>query len=591
MSRFSTRRLGRVAACLLLVAAFAALVWAFAYREALDQLDARGRADLALAADSLEGELSRYRNLAVVLAGLPEITASLDRDRAATGDPALLEIKDKTGAIEISVVDAAGRVRAQATDLPPRDHAGTLWLDRARHGALGIAHLYDPTYGERAFVFAAPVFSPAGPVSGAVIVVASIEALEAEWRGGRPALFFTDDLGVIFVSNRSELIFRARTGAVREAALSDTYPAGRVTPFRQVQSRSLFGHEIWRLDGRRYLPDEGLHLTLPVPTTGLTGEILLDVAPARQLALLQAAVAAAILLFPGTLLLLGTERRRALAEANTRLEARVADRTAQLQGLNADLHREVAERREAEARLRQAQADLVQAGKLSALGQMSAGISHELNQPLMAIRSFAENARAFLDKGQTETTGQNLERISQLAHRMGRIIKNLRAFARQDPAELQDVDLAAVVQDAVDMIGPRLRDEDVTLHWTPPADPVFVRGGDVRLHQVTLNLLTNALDAMQTTADRHLTVAIETGPARASLIVRDNGPGLAEPEKVFEPFYSTKQQASADGMGLGLSISYGLVQSFGGQIRGRTHPDGGAEFRVDLDAVPRAEAA
>lgn len=572
---------------LAVVAGFAAAVWSFGYRAALDPLARRGQADLALAADRLTGELQRFRELAVLMADHPTLTALVDgKVPVPEAEVLLRQVADKTGSLDILLVDATGQELARAADEEGGaytvSHAQTPYFERAMDGALGVYHLLSARYDRRAFVFAAPIFAPEGPVVGAVIVLTDVEEVEAGWRGDRPTVFFTDALGVIFVSNRSELLFRARSGDPVTASLSAEYPAGRVTAFVGYHPRYVSGHEIWQVDGGPYVPARALHLTLDLPVVGMQGEALLDVSPARQLASLQAAVTAALCLAFGAMLFLATERRRTLAQANARLEARVADRTAELSALNADLRREVAERIAAEARLTRAQADLVQAGKLSALGQMSAGISHELNQPLMAIRSFAENAEAFLERGRPEVAAQNLGRISELARRMGRIIRNLRAFARQESEPLTDVDLVPVVEAVLEMAGPKARQAETRLVWDRPTAPVVVRGGEVRLQQVILNLVNNAIDAMAQSPERRVVIAILPGP-RVTLSVRDTGPGLTEPERIFDPFYTTKAASEGEGMGLGLSISYGLVQSFGGAIRGRNHPEGGAIFTVELD--------
>ncbi len=587
------RRAAAIVLFLAVVAGFAAAVWSFGYRAALDPLARRGQADLALAADRLTGELQRFRELAVLMADHPTLTALVDGKVPVPEAVALLrQVADKTGSLDILLVDATGQELARAADEEgvayAMSHAQTPYFERAMDGALGVYHLLSARYDRRAFVFAAPIFAPDGPVVGAVIVVTDVEEVEAGWRGDRPTVFFTDALGVIFVSNRSELLFRARSGDPVTASLSAEYPAGRVTAFVGYHPRYVSGHEIWQVDGGPYVPARALHLTLDLPVVGMQGAALLDVSPARQLASLQAAVTAALCLAFGAMLFLATERRRTLAQANARLEARVADRTAELSALNADLRREVAERIAAEARLTRAQADLVQAGKLSALGQMSAGISHELNQPLMAIRSFAENAEAFLERGQPEVAAQNLGRISELARRMGRIIRNLRAFARQESEPLTDVDLVPVVEAVLEMAGPKARQAETRLVWDRPSVPVVVRGGEVRLQQVILNLVNNAIDAMAQSPERRVEIAILSGP-RVTLSVRDTGPGLTEPERIFDPFYTTKAASEGEGMGLGLSISYGLVQSFGGAIRGRNHPEGGAIFTVELDPPQQGE--
>ncbi|KIQ69571.1 His Kinase A (phospho-acceptor) domain protein/Histidine kinase-, DNA gyrase B [Wenxinia marina DSM 24838] len=251
----------------------------------------------------------------------------------------------------------------------------------------------------------------------------------------------------------------------------------------------------------------------------------------------------------------------------------------------------MAERLEAEARLKKAQGDLVQAAKLSALGEMSAGISHELNQPLMAIRYFADNARGFLARGRPEVADGNLQRIGEMARRMGRIIRNLRAFARQENEALSDIGLAAVIEQVVEMAEVRARAAGATILWTAPDAPLVVRAGEVRLAQVILNLVTNAIDAMEGTPERRVEITARRADGRAVVEVRDTGPGIAEPERIFDPFYTTKSVGGEEGMGLGLSISYGLVQSFGGAIRGRNRDGGGAVFTVELDLVERAAAA
>ncbi len=569
------RRALRVLGFLALVAALAAGVHAWGFRAALSELSRRGASDLALASDRLTGELQRFRELAVLLAEHPVLPPRLEGADGGEAQRLLRRTADKTGSLDIALVDVTGRELASASGGPAPGHQGTPWFERAMDGALGVDHLASARFGRRVFVFAAPVFSKEGPVIGSVVVATDIEGIEAAWRGDRPAIFFTDAAGTVFVSNRSELIGRGRDAS----------------GFGPDSTARIGGHEIWRIQAGPYLPEQALHLTRELPVIGLTGEALLDLAPARRIADLQAAAAAALCLAFGALLFLATIRRRTLARANARLEERVARRTQALQAVNASLRREVAERSAAEARLTRAQAELVQAGKLSALGQMSAGISHELNQPLMAIRSFAENAETFLSRGNADAASRNLERISELARRMGRIIKNLRAFARQESEAVVDVDLGGAVDAAVEMASARARQAEVEIDWHRPNAPVVVRGGEVRLQQVVLNLVGNAIDAMEHAASKRISIGISRGSGRAILTVRDTGPGIGEPDRIFDPFYTTKEVGASEGMGLGLSISYGLVQSFGGAIKGRNHEEGGAVFTVELDLATAREAA
>jgi two-component system C4-dicarboxylate transport sensor histidine kinase DctB len=300
----------------------------------------------------------------------------------------------------------------------------------------------------------------------------------------------------------------------------------------------------------------------------------------------------ALLLAFSALYLLIADRRRVLSEqladeaaSNAALELRVNERTQSLSQANQSLRREIREREDAERELKRAQADLVQAGKLSALGKMSAGISHELNQPLMAIDSFAENAESYLARGQKSKAANNLSRISDMSQRMGRIIKNLRAFARQENEPMTDVDLAKVVDAALEIMQTRLMALGVEVDWRHPETPVFVRGGEVRLQQVVMNLASNAAEAMANQQTRRLSISIDHKNGTVLLELRDTGPGLTEADRIFDPFYTTKEVGKSEGMGLGLSISYGLVQSFGGQIRGRNQKEGGAVFTVELVAA------
>ena len=583
-----SRRLAASVLFLLAVIGFAGGVWWFAFTSALDQTEERGHADLALAADRFTGQLQRFRELAVLLADHPTLLPLVlaqggDSDTAAR---LLQGMADKTGSLDVQLVGADGLL-ASASGAGLQAGAGRA-IGRAMSGALGAAHFVDDQ-GRRRFAYAAPVFQLGGPARGAVLVSVDIAGIEWNWPADPSAVFFSDSDGVVFVSNRSDLVL-----TVRQQAPGN----GGIRPFPAHRNRTVDAHSLWSIDGGRYLPERALHLTRPMPVIDMTGEILLDLRPARNLALLQAAVAAAISLAFGAILFFATERRRALsarlsieAAANAELEHRVQARTRELSAANTSLRHEVHERHDAEAALRKAQADLVQADKLSALGQMSAGISHELNQPLMAIRSFAENAAVFLERGKTTDAGENLTRISELARRMGRIIKNLRAFSRQEREPIGDVDLVAVVDAVLELAASRITESGVSLHWDPAPAPVHVRGGDVRLQQVVMNLVANALDSMAGSPVKQLTIGLNHSDATVLLEIRDSGPGISEPSKIFDPFYSTKEVGGSDGMGLGLSISYGLVQSFGGAIRGRNHSDGGAVFTIELAASDLEAAA
>lgn len=581
MVNLSIHRGGGIFLTLVCVATLSWGTWIYGYGVALEQLAARGTADLALASDRLEAGLLRYRATAVLLTDHPALSNLHHGGDRTDAEHLLLETVDKTGALTAFYLDRDGQVLASSHRFDPQADsvAQSMYVQRARNGALGVDHGVDARFDRRAYYFAAPSFVPEGGVRGILVVAVDIDTLEQDWRASQPAVFFSNTEGEIFVTSRSELLFWKRDldGFV--------HPDGRVFDL-SVSSQN--GFEIWQQNISSYVPSQALHLTQPLPVIGMVGEALVDVAEARRLAGLQAAVVAALCLGIGAFVVFAGARRRVLARANLVLESRVQERTQDLEQANTSLRHEVVEREEAEAALRRAQADLVQAGKLSALGQMSAGISHELNQPLMAIQQYAENGEVFFDRGQPQKAAQNLTRISELSARAARIITNLRAFSRNESEPMGKVDLVEVIQSAVELTDARLKRDGVLLNWDPAATqgPVFALGGDVRLSQVFVNLINNAADAMLDQDEKSIHISIHNGE-KLVVTVRDQGPGISDPDRIFEPFYSTKEVG--EGMGLGLSISYGLVQSFGGNIRG-ANVQGGAMFTVELDHWHPAEA-
>lgn len=547
-------------------------VWRFGYFQALEQASQKGSVDLALAADRLEIELAHVRELSVLLSDHPTLKDRLNNradDEAASS--LLLKALDKTALLDVHLLDQSGVIVSSALGSQRGSFAQQPFVKRAMDGALGFGHGVHPGLQKRAFYFAAPMFSDDGPVHGVIILIMDVERFESSWRGSRPAILFTDANGLVFISNRSELIYLNTS----DDAKSAVFPIHAKT--------DLNTHQIWDIDAGAYVPEKALHLQKFMPIAALTAHALIDTAPIISLAAWQAAFAATLMLSFAILLFFAMERRRTLALANQDLETRVAARTEELSYTNDQLRNEIFERKEAEQALKLAQEELVQAGKLSALGQMSAGISHELNQPLMAIQSFAENGEMLIERGRTEGAEENFRRISEMARRMGRIIKNLRAFAKQEVEPAKKTDVVSVINEAVAMSEGKIERGQITLDWVPPSDPVWVLGGEVRLQQVLVNLISNAADAItEAGADpRQISVGVTKGE-KVIVTVRDTGPGIDEPEKIFDPFYSTKAVGSAEGMGLGLSISYGLVQSFGGAITGQNAPGGGAVFSIEL---------
>ncbi|WP_240704354.1 ATP-binding protein [Cobetia marina] len=288
-----------------------------------------------------------------------------------------------------------------------------------------------------------------------------------------------------------------------------------------------------------------------------------------------------------------SERRaqaEALAQARDAFEQRVVERTRDLAASNARLSAEVEERTRAERELRATRDELIQTAKLAVLGELAAGINHELNQPLAAIRAYAENASAFLARAQTPQVESNLRQITELTQRMGEISAQLRQFSRKSGDRLEAVDLATSLDYALRLLQPRRDAQAVDITREQSTALPRVRAEPVRLEQVLVNLLSNALDAL---ADRpsapaclQLNLHERAGSEGTQVVleVHDNGPGLAPAQltRVFEPFYT--QRADGKGLGLGLSISARIVADLGGTLEAHPSPLGGALFRLTLPA-------
>ncbi len=274
-----------------------------------------------------------------------------------------------------------------------------------------------------------------------------------------------------------------------------------------------------------------------------------------------------------------TDRRN----AQQILERKVAERTTDLTRSNAQLENEINERRRTEQELLETQAELVQAAKLAALGQVAAGVGHELNQPLAAIRSYAHNGRVLITTGRYEEANAILKKISELTGRMADISNHLKRFARRPNAVLSEVELAVVVDRALSLFTLRLREEDIKV--VIQVEPgLRVRAEEVRLEQVFVNLFSNALDAMRGMVECRLTVSACLLPnGKVDVRVADTGPGIPQDQLplIFDPFFTSKQVGA--GLGLGLSISYNIVKDFQSLLCVHSTGPEGTVFQVILN--------
>jgi two-component system C4-dicarboxylate transport sensor histidine kinase DctB len=267
-------------------------------------------------------------------------------------------------------------------------------------------------------------------------------------------------------------------------------------------------------------------------------------------------------------------QRRSLAESQ-----RFQRESTELRALNRRLSDEIAARKRLERNLKEAEQSLEQASKLAALGQMSAAVSHELNQPLAAMKTYLAGARLLLQRKRPEEAVASFQRIDDLINRMGGITRQLKSYAHKGDLEMELIDLRASVRAALALMAPQLTKMPVAISTIMPSERVLVRADPIRIEQILVNLLRNALDAVRGQSDRQVKILLVQGET-ILLSVEDNGPGLRDPDKLFEPFYTTKK--AGEGLGLGLAISAGFAAEIGGRLVARNSADGGAIFELVL---------
>ncbi|PKO86952.1 MAG: sensor histidine kinase [Betaproteobacteria bacterium HGW-Betaproteobacteria-12] len=540
---------------------------------------------------SLEATLNRHESLPGLLALEPSLLALLrepaDPARIATAN-AYLEATQQGAAVAATyLIDADGLTLAASNWRQPRSFIGHNYAFRpyfrdAVANGLGRFYGVGVTTGEPGYFIAAPV-REAGVIRGVVAIKVGLETLEQAMAGTGETMLLADADGIVFLSSDRRLRYRSLSALNGEtlARLNETrqYGTQNILPLADA-ALPVNGPAPVRLA----LPDElrREYLTVARPVGNLGWQVVQLGRPdeARGAAFTAASAlvfAAAFALGLAAHFQHRARRREELQRINDALESRIAERTADLTGKIAALER-------TEAILHETRDNAVQAGKLAVLGQLSAGISHELNQPLAALQTFADNAAALLARGRHEEVGDNLQMISELVGRTGRIVRQLKSFARREADTPQAVAVASTIEHALLIVEPRRRETAAQIAVSPFAPGLTVIAEAGRLEQVLVNLLLNALDAMHDRPEPHVEVTVRDETGQVVIEVRDHGPGIADEVRghLFEPFYTTKPAGA--GLGLGLAISLTIVESYGGTLAARNAPDGGAIFVLSLPA-------
>jgi two-component system, NtrC family, C4-dicarboxylate transport sensor histidine kinase DctB len=410
-----------------------------------------------------------------------------------------------------------------------------------------------------------------GDLLGVISVEVDLQKFERAWAGISAAVFVTDSTGQIVLSTEPRWRGLTEQGAlVRETPQSAIDRVIRKTDdWRTLPPDAyLQGEGAMRLEAR--IPFRGWHITSFTTYTSVrervNGVLALEI------------MGFAILL---ALAFYALSRQSAL-----RLALFVRE-SAELRRLNAQLQREIAERKRVQEDLAVAEQTLEQSSKLAALGEMSAAVSHELNQPLAAMKTYLAGARLLLHRNRPEEAIVSFGRIDSLIERMGAITRQLKSYARKGQDALSPVNMGDALAAALSMMEPQLRQRRVLINRMLPPFPAMVMGDQMRIEQVMVNLLRNAIDATKTMREPQVDIILSVGET-ATLTVRDNGPGVIDLDALFEPFYTTKQPG--DGVGLGLAISSGIVNDLGGRLTARNGQAGGAVFEMQLPILSEPSA-
>ncbi|MCO8610265.1 two-component sensor histidine kinase [Burkholderia multivorans] len=611
------RRLLVLAVLAAMLAAACALTWTVTWRRGVAELQRNAAVRVDRTTNALKSTLDRYESLPYLLGSHPyvqELLAAPRRaDYVARTNRYLEDLNEHAHATVTYVIGADGLCVAASNWRAPDSFVGIEYRFRpyfidAMHGRVGRFFGIGTISRDPGYYISQPVWRDGG-IAGVVVV-----KLNLEWFQGADAsepLVVADEHGVVFLSSVPAWKYHTLKPLTEPIAASifetRQYAQQPVTPLpmrvEQVLGRDA---EIVRVgSGRRAPRFLATRRRIGEPDWQLV--TLAPIAPvdadARNATIVTGFgfVSVALLAFYWRMRRARVREmirsRALLQQAYAELNRRVEERTADLSEANEQLQKEVGDRIRAEQELRAAHDELIQASKLAALGQMAAGITHELNQPLAALRSFSDNTRVLLDRGEQAAARENLEAIAALTERMGKITNQLKLFVGRARPRNERALVVRALRGVLALLGERLRGVALTLTLqdatvSPARDApldiahdhpeLVARCEDLRLEQVLINLLGNALDAVAAVAAPAIEVTVAVSSATVAIEVRDNGPGIP-PEllpRLFEPFFTTKEMGS--GLGLGLAISSSIASDAGGSLTARNAPSGGALFVLTL---------
>ncbi|MFJ2989526.1 ATP-binding protein [Collimonas sp. NPDC087041] len=582
------KTLALVALAIAFSVAVVVATYIFAAQKATNDIREASDRQLQIIALDLGSVLDKFETLPYALGFQSDVVQALARpdDQVIIQrlNQTLQLIQRQSKVVAIYMLDRKGTTLASSnwdtpTSFVGRDFGFRPYFSEAIKGNAGRFYGIGNATNIPGYFIAQPIYASAAARDndtplGVMVVKIDLTEFEHTWSSSEDPITLSDHSGVVFLSNRPAWKYHSLYPIKGETQLdlagTHQYADQAITPVTSLPKnlRAGFGDHVTRTIGR------------------LGWQLMLFPSQARiaRVAALWALAAALLLAIAGISLWALYQRRRRLEERLSSaeyLDRTIAQRTQELMVANHTLEAKYAKLKETEHLLRSTQNELIQAGKLTMLGQMAAGVAHELAQPLAAIRAFADNAITFLGRQQADKTAENLTHISNASARMGKIIGQLNSFSRNSYDTVAVIDLQKSIEAAALLMRNEFQTHGASLH-IDIRQAAHVVGDAVRTEQVLINLLRNALDAVDNAQQKNVWLTLEKEDSEAVIRIHDSGAGI--PAQValhlFEPFFTTKP--SGKGLGLGLAISSSIVQAMNGRLQANNHSDGGAEFVLRL---------
>ncbi len=561
----------------------------------LKTLDHQGNERLELYASTVQSAKQRFDYLPYIVSRNQQVKGLLrGQTKGDVVSRRLNAWQVESGAAALYLMNIEGRVLASSNWQDAESFVGNNYNFRpyfkdAIAGGKGLFFAVGVSTGRPGLFLSRAVWDR-DSVIGAAVVKIDMTQLEKDWTLGGEEVLITDSDSVIFLSSNEKWKYRSLKAVdvktLERIKQAKKYSGRTITPLDILEQKiSPQGHNIIRLMGTKgkpegrqsYLMHHRLLSDLNWTLYYLTD--LKDLAYKRRTALIIAGLITVLIALIGFIFINRSQSRRLL-------EIRVTKRTEALNETNSKLLKEIDSRIKTEEQLRQTHEELIQAEKLAALGQMSAGIVHEINQPLSAMQTFVASTKLLLERNDKDGAQENLHDIASMVRRVTAIVSHLKGFAGKARGLTSPVDVHEVIANALLLFGPRIDSLGLTLTIEKTHDPVFVVADEIKLEQIMINLIRNALDAMQqsTNNQQHeLNIWTETTQNRTHIFISDTGSGITPDDlpKVFDPFFTTKSQG--EGLGLGLSVSYGIAKEFGGNLEVVERPEKGTLFKLSLN--------